>query len=177
MATIINDDDLPTIIMDDFSVLEGDLGTTNAIFTATLNHPSSTPITVDYFTQSGSAVENDDFQATSGTLTITPLTTSSSSNVVVNSDLENEDNETFQLFMQNHSLNSIRIDSGGTGTILNDDGIPQISIEDRSIIEGQTGTPLHMVNLNLSNPTSQTISVSYNFISGSAIIGEDILES
>ncbi|WP_204149984.1 hypothetical protein, partial [Leptolyngbya sp. CCY15150] len=55
IGTIVDDDAQPAITINDVSVLEGDSGETNAIFTVNLTTASQAPVTVDYTTQNGSA--------------------------------------------------------------------------------------------------------------------------
>src|SRR6185295_6939246 len=74
LGTITTDDDR-RLTIDDITFVEGEGGgTTNAVFTVTLNalNPISTacgPVTVNYATRNNSALSGSDYTATSGTLT------------------------------------------------------------------------------------------------------------
>src|SRR5437762_12003731 len=50
LGTILNDDPLPALSINDVTVKEGDAGTTDAVFTVTLSSPSSQMVTVDHVT-------------------------------------------------------------------------------------------------------------------------------
>src|SRR5438034_845936 len=45
----------------------------------------------------------------------------------------------------------------GDGTITNDDPIPDVSIDDQSIAEGDVGTSTLTFHVTLSNPSDQTV--------------------
>src|SRR5207249_2118706 len=75
VCTIVNDDGgvtLPGLSIKDARVMEGNSGTTNAVFLVVLSRPSQQPVTVDFATMDGSAVEGRDYVADSGTLTFAP---------------------------------------------------------------------------------------------------------
>src|SRR6185295_14876694 len=58
-VTITDDDAQPSISINDVTVVEGNNGTTNAVFTVTLSNPSASTVTVDYATSDGSATTAD----------------------------------------------------------------------------------------------------------------------
>lgn len=121
IGTIIDDDDAPTISINDASVAEGNSGTTSMTFTVSLNKASGKTITVVYSTENGTAtVANNDYVATSGTLTFSPGETTKTISVTVNSDTTPEPDETFYLNLSNPTNVTVS-DGQGTGTILNDD--------------------------------------------------------
>src|SRR5439155_20364965 len=64
-ATIIDDDD-PTVSISDATVIEGNSGTVNAVFTVSLSAPSDKSITVSYATADGTASAGADYVAKSG---------------------------------------------------------------------------------------------------------------
>jgi hypothetical protein len=91
----------------------------NAVFTVTLSHPSLVPVTVDYDTVAGTAIEGTTYLANSGTLTFDPGDTSEQIEVVVNdaSFLSCDGTLTFTVELSNAS--GATIDDGeGAGTIL-----------------------------------------------------------
>ncbi|MCA9563647.1 MAG: hypothetical protein KC561_09170, partial [Myxococcales bacterium] len=69
-ATILDDDEPPTISVLDASLTEGNSGTANMTFTLQLSEFSGRPISVAYATSGGTATSGTDFQATSGTANI-----------------------------------------------------------------------------------------------------------
>ena len=62
----------PGVSIADTSVVEGDVGTTNAVFSLVLNAPSAQTVTVAYSTANGTAVAGIDYEATSGVVTFAP---------------------------------------------------------------------------------------------------------
>src|SRR5262249_8860249 len=138
-GTILNDDPTPTISIDSISAQEGNSGTTPFVFTVTLSNPSSQTITVDFATGGGSATAGTDYDSTTTTLTFSPGQTSMPITVLVNGDSTDEFDETFSVVLTNPA--NATIASGiGTGTILNDDPPPSLSINSIAQSEGDSGT-------------------------------------
>ena len=82
----------------DASVVEGDSGTTDVVFTVTLSTDPGMPVTVDYATQDGTATAGQDYQAKSGTLTFDGTTTRTIT-VPVSGDTNVEGDETFSVVL------------------------------------------------------------------------------
>jgi hypothetical protein len=168
-GTITNDDAVPDISIDDQSISEGDAGTSTLTFNVTLSNPSDQTVTVDYTTNDGTATTIDgDYAAGSGTLTFNPGQTTKTVDVTVNGDLTHEANETFTVDLSNES-NANLLDPSGLGTITNDDQVPDISVDDQSVTEGNSPDTTTMTfNVTLSNPSDQTITVDYTTNDGTA---------
>jgi hypothetical protein len=106
----------------DVAVTEGNAGTTTATFTVFLTPAATGTVTVDFATADGSAtVADNDYVATSGTLTFTTGQSAQTINVTVNGDTKFEANEQFFVNLSNASGAPIG-DGQGIGTITNDDG-------------------------------------------------------
>ncbi|MEH1938900.1 MAG: Calx-beta domain-containing protein [Nostoc sp.] len=164
VATIINDDNQPTISISDVSVTEGNTGTTtNANFTISLSNPSYQPITVNYNTSDDTAQAADsDYNSASGTITFAPGETSKVISIGVIGDNKFETNEAFNVNLLG-ATNATITDSLGVATISNDDNQPTISISDVSVTEGNTGTTTNAnFTISLSNPSYQQVTVNYN---------------
>ena len=171
VATIVDDDDpAPTASITQLvNVSEGNAGTTgNAVFTVTLTAASTQPVTVSYRTAdgSGTATPGEDYTSTSGTLTFNPgEPLSQEIRVAVIGDTEVEVDETFIV-----SVQVVGREDGdfGTATIFNDD-IPTVSINDVSVIEGNTDErPNAVFTVTLSAASQQTVTVHYDTEDGSA---------
>ena len=126
LGTIQNDDS-PSLSINDVTVTEGNSGTTAATFTVTLSPSSSQTVTVDYATSSASpatAAAGTDYQAIpTTTLTFNPGDTSKTIDVLVNGDTTNEAIcETFFVNLTN-PVNAVISDSQGQGGITDDDGM------------------------------------------------------
>lgn len=122
---VITDDDTARLRIE-FGprVTEGDTGVTPAVFTVTLTTPAAFPVTVEYATSDGfqGAVAGEDYQATSGTLTIPPGQTIAHIDVPVYGDVRPESDEIFRLTLSNPSP-AIALETNATqATIWNDDG-------------------------------------------------------
>jgi len=106
----------------DAVIVEGNAGTSNAVFTVSLSRPSQDTVTVVYSTEDITATLADgDYQQAVGTLTFAPGTTSRLVTVLVNGDTNVEANETFRVRLSEATGVPI-FNSLGTGTIVNDDG-------------------------------------------------------
>src|SRR6266550_4403970 len=114
---------------DSVVVVEGDTGTTNAIFTVSLSVAQTDTVTVDYFTSNGTATAGQDYEATSGTLTFMPGETTKVVDVPVIGDRIPEGDEFFYLNLPG---------SRATGTIIDDD--PSIAMGGVTVMEGDSGT-------------------------------------
>src|SRR5207249_1731171 len=154
LGTIVNNDPQPAITINDVSVIEGNSGTTNAVFTVSLSNPSSQTISVNYATANITAtLADNDYQSASGTLTFAPGQTTQTITVLVNGDTKFEPNETFQVNLSAASNASIA-DNQGIGTVANDDSQPTISINDVTVTEGDALTTDAVFTVSLSNPSS-----------------------
>jgi hypothetical protein len=128
-GTINNDDVVPTIFINDVKVGEGSVGTTNAVFTVNLSNTTDQTVTMNYQTADGSAtVANNDYMPTSGTLTIPPKMQFAQFTVVVNGDTKFESSENYFVNLSS-PVNAVFGDNQGVGTISNDDGQPNVSID------------------------------------------------
>jgi hypothetical protein len=113
----------PSIVINDISVTEGNAGTTPAVFTVTLSAPTHTvTASVGFATANGSATAASDYQATSGTVSFAPGTTTQTISVLVNGDFVIEPTETFFVNLSGAS-NAAIADTQGVGTIVNDDTV------------------------------------------------------
>src|SRR5262245_50022081 len=84
-----------TLAISDVSVVEGDHGTVNAVFTVTLSEPATGTVTVNYGTADCTAQASRDYEAAAGTLTFAPGETSKAITVAVRGDQRLEAHETF----------------------------------------------------------------------------------
>ena len=109
--------------INDVAVIEGNAGTTTATFTVTLTPAATGNVTVDFATADGTAtVADNDYVATSGTLTFAPGQISMPISVTVNGDTKFEANETYFVNLSNPTGGPPIGDGQGLGTIVNDDG-------------------------------------------------------
>jgi hypothetical protein len=166
IGTIIDDDEAPTISVNDQAVDES-VGNIN--FTVTISTASALPITVDYETQNGTAVAPGDFNATSGSLTIPAGSTTGSIIVLIVDDNLDESNENFTIFLSN-PVNATLADNQGIGNIIDDEAPPTISISDESENEG-VGNMTFTVTLSVLSGSA--VSVSYQTSNNTATASAD----
>ncbi len=133
---------IPTISVTDVTVLEGNSGTTNAIFTVSLSAPfTSSPVTVDYSTADNTATANSDYTAASGTLTFNPGEITKTLTIPIIGEEVKEADELFFLNLSN-PVNATILDSQALGTITDDDtnGITVSPISGNTSESGATAT-------------------------------------
>ena len=88
----------------------------------------------------------------------------------MNGELTHEADETLTVDLSNES-NANLLDPSGLGTITNDDQVPDISIDEQSVTEGNSPDTTTMTfNVTLSNPSDQTVTVDYATSDGTATI-------
>ncbi|MEB3190360.1 MAG: glycosyl hydrolase family 18 protein [Snowella sp.] len=164
---------LPSLKVNDIQITEGDTGSLNALFTVSLNAASTNPVTVAYATQNGTAIAGSDYTAVSGTLTFNPGETSKTVAVAITGDKVYEGNETFSLNLTSPTKATIADNQGIATIIENDPTPPTLSINDVSILEGNSGLTNANFTVTLSAASSNTITVNYATQNGTALSGSD----
>ena len=127
------DEPLPSLSITDASVLEGDSGTTDAVFTVTLSEPFEHTLYVYYDTFDGSAIAGGDYDYVYGTLVFDPFETSTTISVPVIGDTDFEDDEDF--FVEAFDPFDGESSVTGTGTIINDDVAPIANVAQRGALQ------------------------------------------
>ncbi|MDD1433642.1 M10 family metallopeptidase C-terminal domain-containing protein, partial [Dolichospermum sp. ST_sed6] len=142
-------------------------GTPNlGIFTLTRTASNVNP-TVNY-TITGTATKRTDYLQLTGTATFAPGSTTTTITVTPTDDFIFEGNETVTLTLATGTGYNIGTAQTATVTIADNDAIPQLSINDVIITEGNSGTKNANFILSLSNPSKQTISVNYQTVDDDA---------
>ena len=161
-AAAINDNDGPSLSIDNVSVNEG---AGNAVFTVTPSAPSPEAITVQYTTANGTAVSPGDFTGNASplTLTIPANQPSGTISIPIVNDSTDELDETFLVNLAN-ATNATIADSQGQGTIVDNDG-PTITVTDQSPSESAGST---VFTVSLSGTSVQTVTVQYETDDGTA---------
>ncbi|QOV91690.1 Calx-beta domain-containing protein [Humisphaera borealis] len=168
-GTIQNDDiPPPTLSIADASVTEGDSGTKNISFTVTLDRKINQPVSFKYATASGTATSGTDFVAKSGTLTIPTFGKTAVITIQVKGDTGYEPNETFFVNLSAPTVAVIG-DAQAKGTIVNNDAVPKIRINNApTITEGNSGTKLMTFTVTLDRPSGTAVSVKFATADGTA---------
>ena len=164
---------LPTISVGDASVVEGNSGTKQMVFTVSLSQAATGPVTVNYATANGTATAGQDYVAQSGAITFAAGETQKTISVTVNGDKAAELNETLALTLTSPSGATIA-DGAAVGTILTDEAIvPRIAIANATVKEGDSGTRDLSFTVTLSQATTNAVTVTYGTADGTAKAGQD----
>jgi ELWxxDGT repeat protein len=157
----INDNDTASVTINNVTVPEGNSGTTDAVFTLSINTPYYQDFSVNWATAAGAtnpATEGVDYLAASGTVTFTAGATTRTVSVPVVGDTLPEANETFAVVLSGSTGPAIS-DSRGDGTITNDDTLT-IDVADVSVLEGDSGTTVATFTLTVSADHGQAVTVN-----------------
>ena len=172
LGTITDDDPLPALSVNDIAVTEGDGGTVSATFTVTVSPVSGRQVSVDYATANESALAGSDYQATTGTLILAAGEATKTITVPIIGDTLDEAAETFRLNLTNAPAATI-VDGQGTATITDNDPPVGLSVDDVSVLEGNSGTTTATFTLSLAQVSGQTVTVDYATVEGTATAPED----
>jgi hypothetical protein len=153
-AVRIDDDDgSPSVTVGDTRVVEADGAAT---FKVRLLPASTKTVTVSYATAPGRAGP-DDLTATAGTVTFNPGQTLKTVAVPVVDDSLDEDAESFTLGLSVTGAGTQR--KVATATIVDDDAPPGLSLDDVTVVEGDSGTVTAAVPVRLSAPSAKPITL------------------
>ncbi|MGJ8664658.1 MAG: Calx-beta domain-containing protein, partial [Marinicella sp.] len=161
-------------------VSEGNAGQTMLPMQITLSNSADAIVSVDWENTDGSAIGGDDcsfdvdYINSSGTAEIAIGDTETIIEIPVCGDTMIESSETFEIVISNSQNAIIQFDRA-TGTILDDDGLPELRVFDAVIFEPASGSLIHEFELKLSRAYDQVVSVNYTTVAGSATEGVDYL--
>ena len=164
LGTIDNDDSKPVISIAGGSTLEGNSGSHTLNFAVTLSAPSASTIQVKYASKGITATTSDhDYTGVAGTLTIAPGATGGTISVSITGDTKVEPDETFQVIL--YAPTNVTLGTAtATGTIQNDDSgapLPQLSISDVSLTEGNSGYKSFNFSVSLSAVSASSVTVKF----------------
>jgi len=112
---------VPSLTINDVSVVEGNSGTTNVAFTVSLSVASALTVSVNYATTNGTALAGSDYMATNGTVSFLPGQTNQFITVLVHGDTNTEPGEVYFVNLSG-AVNASIGNAQGAGLIVNDDG-------------------------------------------------------
>jgi uncharacterized repeat protein (TIGR01451 family) len=147
------------------------------VFTVTLATTmpprGGTLASVNFSTVSGTADGLSDFLMTSGTLTFNATGTQTVIVPIVGDTIDEID-ETFTVVLSNPSGATISSTAGtGTGTILDDDAAPTLSIDSVSLAEGNAGTSNLSFTVALDAASGKVVTVAYATADGTATTADN----
>ncbi len=167
IGTITDNDAVPSLSINDVSIVEGNSGQPTVSFTVTLSAASGRAVSVDYSTANQTAGAPSDYSTVSGTLNFALGETTKTITVPINPDAIDELDETFAVNLSN-AINATITDSQANGTITDDDPIPSLSIGDVAVLEGNAGQTAMTFTVTLSAASSRTITVDFATADNSA---------
>ena len=172
VATIKNDD-LTTISISDAIVTEGNSSNQNGRFQVTLDQESPRTVKVDYKTRDSTAINGLDYLSQAGTIEFKPGETKKIIEVPIIDDEEAEKQEYFWVQLSNSQNADIDQDNrSGLGTI-QDATLPEITINDITVNEGNDGVQKPVFTINLSEPSDKVVKVDFVTRNNGAKAGSD----
>ncbi len=174
IGTIVNDDPTPAISVADIQVTEGDSGNMDAEFTLTLSSAIDDFVRADVRTVAVTATAGVDYVEYNQTVSFGRNETELKITVPIVGDLLAENDETFDLRISNPS-NGIIADGVAVCTILDNEVGSRISIDDVSLTEGNAGTTDAVFTISMTGPNTIPVSVDYQAVSGTALVGSDFV--
>jgi hypothetical protein len=149
----------------DVSADEGHSGTTPFRFRVTLAPATDREVRVRYRTEAGTAFAGQDFTAANGELVFAPGATEQFVTVAVKGDGTTEADETFSVRL-NGAVQADLVDDTATGTIVNDDGLPVVSIA--AAAPADEGGGRMLLTVSVEPAATREISVDYATADGTA---------
>ncbi|MBZ0113148.1 MAG: autotransporter domain-containing protein [Thermoanaerobaculia bacterium] len=183
LVTIVDDDvstSPPTISIGDVTVVEGNNGTTDAVFDVELSAPWSVPLFAIASTRDGSAQAESDYLPNSELLAFAAGQTHGTFRVAIFGDQTVEPDEDF--FVDLSGLDGpLPGDLEGRGVIVNDDeggppppsGSPELRINNTNLLEGNAGDRDATFVVSLDRAAPNGVTVGYRTENGSARAGFD----
>ncbi len=163
-GTILDDDGKLTVSIYDEQASEGD---GSLLFPVRLSRPSSRLVTVQFASSDETAEEGSDYVSSQGIVIFQRGSTEGKIRIQILEDSEVEADETFQVTLSSARHAEIAQETG-TGTILDNDGNPTVSVQNVMVSPRAAIFDMH-----LSKPSPLPILISYATEDGSAYAGED----
>jgi hypothetical protein len=169
--TIVDNDNPPSISINDVSLAEGNSGATAMGFTVSLSAASAFPITVNWASADGTATGGIDYTSANGSLTFNPGDSQKTITINASGDVITETSETLSVTLSSPTNASLG-DSSGTGTILDDDyaGDLQFAAATYSVNEAVEAKSIIVTR---AGGAAGTATIHYQISGGTAAVGED----
>ncbi len=168
IGTILTDDFavVPSISINDVGITEGDSGSSNLVFTASISPAPVGSVSVDFVAAANTATSPSDFSPTTGTVNFTNAVTTATISIPVIGDCTIESSpssETFFVNLSNATGGATISDAQGIGTISDNDVAINavISVTPSSANEGNSGTNTRNYSVTLT-PAMQCGDFNFN---------------
>jgi hypothetical protein len=170
---------LSSLLITDVSVMEGNTGTTDAIFTVRLVPASVRPVRVEYMTVDDTATAPADYAAATGSIFFEPGATSKPFIVkVATNDLVQAQRRFFAM-LKNPENATIGLGQAD-GTIVDDDTFGLVAT-DTTVVEGTGATEGALTNatfdVHLTSASMNPVSVAYRAVEDTAVEGSDFIRT
>lgn len=167
----------PTVSILDASIVEGTGAASILYFDIVLSKKNrKNDVTVDFTVSDGTALFGVDYLPgngnPTGTATIFKGNTATQMVVLIAGDTDVEADETFHITLSN-PVNAAIGDGAAVGSIINDDGPPQVSLGNASALEGDSGTSSLTFTVSLDKPATATVTFDYATSDDTATAGVD----
>ncbi|GAA1023886.1 hypothetical protein Aple_008950 [Acrocarpospora pleiomorpha] len=158
--------------VEDAALTEADGGA----YTVKLDHALGGDVALTWSLQGDTAGEDDAVFGT-GTVVVPAGQTQASIPVKVTDDAIDEDDETLTLALTGARLGLKIARAQATGMIADDDAPPTVSVQSRTVPEGDTSLTDTAVTFRLSKPSGKEVVAEYATADGSAKAGEDYVSA
>ncbi|MCB0092795.1 MAG: hypothetical protein KDE54_33135, partial [Caldilineaceae bacterium] len=171
LVTVEDNDTTPTVKFSasEYSVQENG---GSAEITVLLSSSSALPVTVQYATSNGVALAGSDYTAASGTLTFAAGETSKTFTVAITNDSVDETDEPLNLKLSSPQNATLSTPNTAQLTIVDDDAAPTVQFSAPTFTRGEGGSEA-TIEVTLSGPSGQLVSVDYATSDGTAAAGSD----
>lgn len=164
---------LPSVSAGDVVVLEGAKSSTTEVrVPISLSALSPVTVTVDVMVDEGSATGTDYAEPLPTTLVFAPGETSKVATISVSGDDTHEPDEVFAVNLSNPVEATLAAPQGKV-TITNDDPVPEVTVADVEVEEPTSGSRSTSFAVRLSNPSSQSVTVAFATVDGTATAPDD----
>jgi large repetitive protein len=164
IGTITNDDTAPTLAINDVSIVEGNSGTQNMVFTVTRTGLTAFPVSFTAATANGTATAPSDYLAAlvgSTSIAAGGATGTTTLTATINGDAAQEANETFFVNLS-APTNATISDNQGLGTINNDDTAGILLVQSGGTTNVTEGGASDSYTLELTSQPSSNVSIALN---------------
>ena len=175
LSVAISDNDLATLSFAPASVTQSEASSPMA-FTVTLSNPVASGVTVTANTANGSASALDFTAVSAASVTFPANSTAAQTiSVVINNDALDENDESFTLNLTNLvATGAVTLGTASaTGTILDDDALPVLSVANVSVAEGNAGTTAMNFVVNLTPASGRDVSFTRVTADGTATVANN----
>lgn len=175
-GNFITNDDAASVAIGNATTIEGNSGTTNAVFTATLTGAVQGGFSVPVSSANGTATAGSDYTAIAAGATLAftgAVGRTRTVSVANNSNTVLEADEMFAVQLGAPSNAGVTVSTGaGTGTITNDDAA-SVAIGNATIVKGNSGTTNGVFTATLSGAVQGGFTVPVSSANGAATAGSD----